>query len=54
MKNQDFEPIDDDLKTQITSLAGSARLLVIVAIVAASAYLFEKLLLIAQLLSKGI
>jgi len=54
MKNQDFEPINEDQKIQIASLAGSARLLVIVAITAASAYLFEKLLLIVQLLSKGI
>jgi hypothetical protein len=54
MKDHDFETLDDGLKTLVASLAGSAKLLVIVAIAASSAYLLEKLLMIVQLLAKGV
>jgi hypothetical protein len=54
MKDSDFGEVDAGLKVQIASLAGSARLLVVVAIAVSSLYLIEKLLLIAHLLSKGI
>jgi hypothetical protein len=53
MLNQDLEK-DGGLRKQVERLVGAVHLLTIVAIVCATSDLFEKLLKIIYLLSKGV